>query len=174
MEKERLIVGQINGVFGVKGWVKIFSHTDPRENIFSYSPWQLKVKGEWQDVKVEDFKLQSGGKALVAQLENIHDRDLARDLMGAEISIWRDQLQQDDDEYFWIELIGCDVINQDKVLLGKVTDLVETGAHDVLRVKGEHGDLIPFVMDKFIVNIDIGNKQILVNWELDDESDEQA
>jgi 16S rRNA processing protein RimM len=169
MNNERLIVGQINGIFGVKGWVKIFSHTDPRDNIFNYSPWQIHVKGEWKEVKVEEFQKHAGGKALVAKLENIHDRDVAREFMGCEISILRSQLSQDDDEYFWIDLIGCEVTNQDGIVLGEVTDLVETGAHDVLRVKGEYGDLIPFVMDEFIVSIDKNTKKIRVNWEIADE-----
>ena len=173
MEDQKIIVGQINGIFGVQGWVKIFSHTDPRENIFQYSPWLLKVKGEWKEIKLADFKVQAGGKALVAKLENIHDRDEAREFMGCEIAILNSQLDRSDDEYLWIDLIGCTVINQDNVEMGKVSELIETGQHDVLRVKGEFGDLIPFVMEEFILSVDVENKVIRVDWELaaDDETD---
>lgn len=174
ISEEKLIVGQISGVFGVKGWVKIFSHTDPRENIFSYSPWWVRFpsgprKGEWHAVQLLDGKIQQGGKALVALLENVEDRDLAREYMGCEIAINRSQLENPAEEMYWIDLIGCQVKNQDGVILGEVTGLVETGAHDVLRVEGEYPDLIPFVMDEFILSVDISNKLICVNWELEED-----
>ncbi|WP_319557990.1 ribosome maturation factor RimM [Thiomicrorhabdus sp.] len=165
---EKLIVGQINGVFGVHGWVKIFSDTEPRENIFSYSPWWIKRKGEWLEVKVEDFKGQQGGKALVAKLDIIEDRDLAREYMGCEIAIDRTQLRSDDNEFFWIDLIGCQVENLQGEVLGEVTDLIETGAHDVLRVKGATQELIPYVLDEFIIEVDIANKRIKVDWQADE------
>ncbi|MBF6057203.1 ribosome maturation factor RimM [Thiomicrorhabdus heinhorstiae] len=165
---EKLIVGQINGVFGVHGWVKIFSDTEPRENIFSYSPWWIKRKGEWLEVKVEDFKGQQGGKALVAKLDIIEDRDLAREYMGCEIAIDRTQLRSDDNEFFWIDLIGCQVENLQGEVLGEVTDLIETGAHDVLRVKGATQELIPYVLDEFIIEVDIANKRIKVDWQAEE------
>lgn len=172
MENSRLLVGQINGIFGVQGWVKIFSHTDPRENIFRYSPWLIEIKGEWQEIKVEDFKIQQNGKALVAKLENICDRDVARELMGCHIAIDRGLLQGQDDGFFWVDLIGCEVVDQDGQLFGKVENLIETGGHDVLRIKGDHDVLIPFVMDEFVTEVDLQNKRITVDWELEPEESE--
>lgn len=166
---EKIVVGQINGIFGVQGWVKIFSHTDPRANILDYSPWWIRCKGEWKQVKVLDSKVQQGGKTLVALLENVHDRDLAREFMGCEIAIDRSQLVNPAEELYWIDLIGCQVSTQEGIVLGEVTGLVETGAHDVLRVEGPHGDLIPFVMDEFIRSVDLDTKQIVVNWEVEAE-----
>lgn len=176
MNNNHLIVGQINGVFGVQGWVKIFSHTDPRENIFRYSPWLIEVKGEWQEVKVEDFKIQQGGKALVAKLENIQDRDLARELMGCTIAIDRNLLEKEADDYFWVDLIGCEVKNLEGEHFGKVINLVETGAHDVLRIQGEDksSELIPFVMGAFIKSVDIENKLIIVDWQADNEESDEV
>ncbi|MBD3822270.1 MAG: ribosome maturation factor RimM, partial [Thiotrichales bacterium] len=83
---EKLILGKISGIFGVKGWLKIFSHTEPRDNILSYSPWLIKVKGEWRPFDLEDGQDQ-GGKGIVAKLEGIDDRDEARLYMGCEIAI---------------------------------------------------------------------------------------
>ena len=77
---QQINVGKISGVFGVKGWVKVFSFTDSKENILNYSPWLLSKDGETKSVKVIDGNLQ--GKAVVAQLEGINDRDLAASLMG--------------------------------------------------------------------------------------------
>jgi len=172
MSEEKLIVGQINGIFGVQGWVKIFSHTDPRKNILDYSPWWLKCKGEWRQVKLLDSKVQSGGKTLVAQIDGVTDRDVAREYMGCEIAIDRTQLVQTNDGWFWIDLMGCQVVSEDETALGKVTDIIETGAHDVLRVKGDQETLIPFVMNRFIKSVDIANKLIVVDWELEEEDSE--
>lgn len=173
MSSDKLIVGNINGVFGVQGWVKIFSHTDPRKNILDYSPWWINCKGEWKQIKVMDSKVQQGGKTLVAQLENVNDRDLAREYMGCEIAIDNSQLNRSDDDYLWIDLIGCEVVLEDGTKLGTVKDLVETGAHDVLRVTGEHSELIPFVMDEFVLSVDIEQKQIVVDWELESELEDE-
>ncbi len=171
MSDEKLVVGQINGIFGVGGWLKIFSHTDPRKNILDYSPWWINCKGEWRQVKVVDSKVQSGGKTLVAQIENLTDRDLAREYIGCEIAIDRSQLQQADDGWFWVDLIGCQVTTQDNIVLGEVTEIVQTGAHDVLRIKGDQETLIPFVMERFIQSVDIENRQIIVDWELEEDDD---
>lgn len=171
MSAEKLIVGSINGVFGVNGWVKIFSHTDPRENILSYSPWWIKFKGEWRQVSIADSKVQQGGKTLVAKLDKVDDRDLAREYMGCEIAIEQSQLKRSNDALYWIDLIGCQVSLQDGTLLGTVKEMVETGAHDVLRVVGEQNILIPFVMDEYILNVDTDNKQIVVNWEVEADSE---
>ncbi len=168
-QDEKIIVGQISGIFGVHGWVKIFSHTDPRANILSYSPWWLRCKGEWKQVKVLDSKVQQGGKALVALLENVQDRDIAREYMGCDIAIERSQLVNPSEEMYWIDLIGCEVYTESGELLGEVSGLVETGAHDVLRVEGPHNELIPFVMDEFIRSVDIENKKIVVDWEVEAE-----
>lgn len=167
MASDKLIVGNINGVFGVQGWVKIFSHTDPRENILGYSPWWIKCKGEWQQVSIVDSKVQQGGKLLVAKLDNVDDRDLAREYMGCEIAIENAQLDRSGDGILWIDLIGCEVVQQDGIQIGTVKDLIETGAHDVLRVVGDGEELIPFVMDEFVINVDLDARQIVVNWELD-------
>ena len=169
MSDEKLIVGNINGVFGVQGWVKIFSHTDPRKNILDYSPWWINCKGEWQKVNIVDSKVQQGGKTLVAKFEDVNDRDLAREYMGCEIAIEYGQLKRSDGEYLWVDLIGCDVFLEDGTSIGKVQDLIETGAHDVLRVLGDKEELIPFVMDEFILAVDIENKKIQVNWELEED-----
>lgn len=176
MSDDKLIVGQINGIFGVNGWVKIFSHTDPRKNILDYSPWMIKFKGEWQHIKVENSKVQSGGKTLVAKLENVADRDVAREYMGCDIAIDRSQLKQSGDGWFWIDLIGCQVTTQEGVALGEVKEMIVTGAHDVLRIQsnsdvGESDILIPFVMERFILSVDINAKQIVVDWELEEDSE---
>jgi len=163
---EKLILGKISGIFGVKGWLKIFSHTEPRDNILSYSPWLIKVKGEWRPFDLEDGQEIQGGKGIVAKLEGIDDRDEARLYMGCEIAINPEQLPEALVGYYWRELIGCSVTDQEDNDLGVVTALIETGAHDVLRVeKDGHSTLIPFVEGTFILDVDVENKHIQVDWD---------
>ncbi|RUM90386.1 MAG: ribosome maturation factor RimM [Thiomicrospira sp.] len=172
-QDEKIILGQINGIYGVQGWVKIFSHTDPRQNILSYSPWLVKVKNEWRTFEVEDGRAQQGGKSVVAKLAGIDDRDFAREYIGCEIAILPEQLPATDEGFYWMQLIGCQVTNVEGEDLGQVTEIVETGAHDVLRVEkqaetGLISTLIPFVMETFILEVDVESKQIKVDWQLED------
>jgi len=173
---DKIILGQINGIYGVQGWVKVFSHTDPRQNILKYSPWLVKVNQTWQSFEVIEGRTQQGGKLVVAQLDGITDREIARTFMGCEIAILPEQLPESDSGYYWMQLIGCQVLLPDGTLIGKVTELVETGAHDVLRVlktdeTGIGSVLIPFVMDKFILDVDVKAKTIQVDWTLEEDND---
>lgn len=164
MSEQHISVGKISGVFGVKGWVKVFSFTDPRENILTYSPWLLKKSGETKTVNVVDGQLQ--GKTIVAQLAGIADRDQAAGLMGWDVFITRNQLPKAaKDEYYWSELIGLNVETIDGVQLGVVDSLLETGANDVIIVQGERERVIPFLQGQTIINVDLDEGKIVVDWD---------
>ena len=166
---EYIPVGKISGVFGVKGWVKVFSFTEPRENILEYKPLYVLRHGDWLPIDVNGGQLQ--GKAVVMSLENVIDREQAMALIGSELAIKRSQLvETEDDEFYWADLIGLSVINTEDQLLGQVDHLLETGANDVLVVNAIEADtqyLIPFVLEKTVLNVDLGNKQIRVDWQTD-------
>ena len=159
--------GQISGVFGVKGWVKIFSYTQPRENILSYSPWFIRKNEKFEEVKL--IKGQRQGNVVVAELDGIVDRDMAMSLVGAEILIRRHQLPKaNSGEYYWADLVGLDVKTMDGVDLGKVDHLLETGANDVLVVlDGERERLIPFLQQHTVLKIDLEHSLIVVDWDPD-------
>ena len=164
--QQQINVGRISGVFGVKGWVKVFSFTDNRENILGYSPWLLKKDSETRLVAVIDGKLQ--GKAVVAQLNGVNDRDQAASFMGWDIFITPDQLPKAaKDEYYWSDLIGLNVETNLGVQLGIVESLLETGANDVVIVKGERERVIPFLQGQTIINIDINSGRMVVDWDPD-------
>ena len=176
LKDDKVILGQINGIYGVQGWVKVFSHTAPRQNILNYSPWLVKVNQTWRSFELKDGRTQQGGKLVIAQLAGISDREMARTFIGCDIAILPEQLPETDSGYYWMQLMGCQVLLTDGRLLGKVTELIETGAHDVLRVQKpdepELGSiLIPFVMDQFILNVDVKAKTIQVDWTLEDDDD---
>ncbi len=179
---ERVVVGRIAGLYGVRGWVKVFSHTQPRENILNYTPWQLDVDGAWQTRRVVRGRMQ--GKGVIAQLEGCDDRDKAAMLVGAEIAIERSQLPPPAaGEYYWSDLIGLAVENREGVALGTVVALMETGANDVLVVRAAEEvtsaapqydteqpvekteRLIPFVPGVIVTEIDLKARRMVVDWD---------
>lgn len=163
-KQQHISVGKISGVFGVKGWVKVFSFTDPRGNILTYSPWLLKKGDEIKKVDVVDGQLQS--KTIVAQLAGVNDRDQAEDLIGWDIFISREQLPKTaKGEYYWSELIGLNVETVDGVHLGVVDSLLETGANDVIIVQGERERCLPFLKGQTIIDVDLDAGKIIVDWD---------
>lgn len=158
-------VGNITGVFGVKGWVKIFSFTQPQDNILTYLPWHL-LKGQ-EMKKIDAINGQLHGKFIVAALPEVIDRDEASKYVGYRIYISRDQLPViGENEYYWADLIGLHVDTDRGVYLGEVVSLIETGANDVLVVKdGLHERLIPFVIEQTIQSVDLVGKKMIVDWD---------
>jgi 16S rRNA processing protein RimM len=165
LSKEKyLVVGKISGVFGVKGWLKIYSFTEPRENILTYSPWYLRKGSELKQVKVLEGALHS--KAVIASLVGISDRDLAANLAGYEILIDESLLPEaEEGEYYWRDLIGLNVETEQGISLGVVDYLLETGANDVLVVKSDRERLIPFLQGQFVKSIDLAAGKMIVDWD---------
>ncbi|MDM8561637.1 ribosome maturation factor RimM [Candidatus Parabeggiatoa sp. HSG14] len=165
-EHTRIMLGRINGLYGVGGWLKIFSYTNPRVNILNYSPWLLYHQKQWQTMLVSEGKKQ--GKGIIVRLDTIHDRNEATHLLGADIFVDRSQLSPTlADEYYWADLIGLTVINCQGITLGQVDYLIETGANDVLVLKGEYECLIPFVLNHTVLEIDLTQRVLRVDWEAD-------
>lgn len=163
---EPVILGRISGLFGVRGWVKVYSYTEPREAVLNYDRWLLGRKDGWQEATVAEG--QRHGKTVIVRIDGYDDRDQAAGLVGSEIGVPREQLPETGtDQYYWSDLEGLRVIHRDGTELGKVAYLLETGANDVLVVKGETERLIPFVMDKVILGVDLAKGEIRVDWEWD-------
>jgi 16S rRNA processing protein RimM len=164
-QQERMVpVGRISGLYGVQGWLRVFSFTEPRENIITYQPWYLNRAGEWRTVQVQAGRRQ--GKGVVAKLEGCNDRDSAAALIGNDIAICRNQLPTaDTGEYYWADLVGLRVRTVEGVELGTVDHLMETGANDVLVVRGDRERLIPFVRGPVIREVDLERGCIEVDWD---------
>ncbi|TCK18930.1 16S rRNA processing protein RimM [Thiogranum longum] len=149
----------------MRGWVRVFSYTQPRENIVTYKPWFLRRdSGEWRETTLEEGRAH--GKGVVARLADCTDRDQAQRLIGYEIGVDRNRLPVlPPGEYYWKDLIGLQVVNTQGDDFGKVDHLLETGANDVLVVKGDRERLIPFVMKQVIVEVNPDQGRILVDWD---------
>jgi 16S rRNA processing protein RimM len=163
-DDEMIILGRISGLFGVKGWVKIYSHPSQREGILRYKTLYLKQDGSWQAFELAAGQAQ--GKGVVAKLAGYDDRDQAASLIGVDIAIKRDQLPPlQAGEYYWTDLEGLRVENLEGVDLGVVSHLFETGANDVLVVKGERERLIPYTQGMAVKEVDLQAGRILVDWD---------
>lgn len=162
-----IVVGRISGLYGVRGWVKVYSHTQPRKNILNYATWYLQRGGQWQAFALESGRVH--GKGIVAKLQGCDDRDMAAAMLKSTVAIHRQQLPKAaPGEYYWADLQGLRVRNLEGVELGVVDHLLETGANDVLVVQqGESERLIPFVTGQFVTEVDLEQGQITVDWEPD-------
>ena len=152
-----VILGRIVGLFGVRGWVKVHSYTEPREAVLDYRDWLLNRDGEWQPIGLAEGRQH--GKSVIARLAGVDDRDAAVD---------RDALPDaEEGHYYWADLEGLTVVHKDGTELGRVAYLMATGANDVLVVDGAAERLIPFVPGTVILDVDLAAGVIRVDWEWD-------
>ena len=160
-----VILGRITGLFGVRGWVKVFSYTAPRDNILNYPFWNLNRPGGWERHQLEVGR--SHGKGIIAKLDGCDERDRAAELIGLDIGVQRDQLPAVGiGEYYWGDLEGQRVQTLQGADLGRVDHLFETGSNDVMVVAGERQRLIPFT-DGVIIGVDLSQGMITVDWDKD-------
>lgn len=165
--EDPIIIGQVCGFFGTHGWLKVLSYSRPRQQLFEYPQWWLGRPNHWQPFVVSAHKVQ--GKALLATLEGIADREHALGLMRHSIAVPRSALSPaGNDEYYWADIIGCTVNNVDGTRLGVVKRLYDSSSHDTLVVRGEREYLIPFVRKVYIVQVDVQGKRLVVDWHPDD------
>lgn len=164
--QNRVAMGYIKGVFGIKGWLKIAANTEYSDSLLDYPEWHFTKDGKTVSVTLEAGKVVNG--ELQVKFEGIDDRDSAFSLRGYTIEIPREAFAPtEEDEYYWADLVGMTVVNKDDTVLGKVSNLMETGANDILMIDGEHGQiLIPFV-SQYIETVDTGSKTITADWGLD-------
>jgi len=160
---DRVTLGEVVGVFGIRGWVKVHSWTRPREQIFSFSRWWLGDESNWQSRRLVEGHAQ--GRGLVARIEGCDDRDGAQALVGRKIAVAASELPPlPQGEYYWHQLVGLEVSATDGTVLGRIESLMETGANDVMVVQGERERLIPYVPDVVrAIDLDAGTRQ--VDWD---------
>lgn len=155
-------IGHICGVHGVKGWVRIYSLTEPREAIFEYQPWLL-------DESRVEVNIEQGvkhGKHLIALLENVNDRDQAESQVNRTISVYRDQFPElPESEFYWTDLLGLTVQLEDGTGLGTIDRMLATGANDVMVVQGDRERLIPFVRGPYVKRVNLDDGIIVVDWD---------
>lgn len=164
---DRLIVaGVITGAYGVKGWLKVRSFTEPGENLLAYAPWRLARDATEQTREVVAGRVHGAG--LVVQLAGVSDRDQAEALSGREIFVPRSALPEPgENEYYHADLMGLEVVNLEGVAFGRVAWVMETGANDVLVVSGDRERLVPFILGAAVRSVNLVERRIVVDWDAD-------
>jgi 16S rRNA processing protein RimM len=172
MASTEVIVGKITGVYGIKGWVKIYSYTRPITGILQYKTWLLGQPGKpAKQQAVEVIEGRQQGKGIIAKLAGYDDRDQVRALIDQDIAIPRSELPAlPEGQYYWSDLEGLTVIGMQGEILGQVDHLMETGANDVIVVtpveKKLKSCLIPYVPE-VVRAIDLEQGTMQVDWQLD-------
>lgn len=160
-------MGRVAGAQGILGWVKLKTYTEFEDSLVNFPVWWLgDEKQLWREIAVEKFAVQ--GKGLIAKFPGCNDRTAAEKYKGLLVAVPRSSLpQQAEDEYYWSDLIGLDVVNLAGDSLGKVDNLMDTGANQVLCVRGASGEiLVPFIASA-IQQVSLAEKVIRVDWAAD-------
>ena len=176
-EEKPVTLGRVGKTHGIKGWVRLYSYTEPAGNIACYRRFRRiqpgRQSGPAQD-ELEMDQVQTQGDHLVAHFVGYDDPDAAQRLVGVELQVSASELPElAADEYYWHQLIGLAVINQQGQLLGEVVSLLETGANDVLVIKpgqdsiDSHERLIPYLRESVVRAVDLDSGRLEVDWDAD-------
>jgi len=165
-------LGRVGSAYGVKGWFKLVSHTQPRENILTYRHFTGIINGSGRTLEMDEAKAH--GKGLIAHIVGIDTPEDVRLVTGMDLMVPLSDLPElDTDDFYWHQLSGLKVINSAGQMLGKIECLMETGANDVMIVKpcegslDKHRRLIPWLPVQVVLKVDLDNDSVLVAWEAD-------
>lgn len=161
-----VVVGRFGRPHGVKGFVTVHSFTEPRENIVRYAGWHAFINNQWQPLKLLHAEVQT--KSIIALVEGYPEREAVAHLTNIEIAVQQNQLDElESGEYYWYQLIGMNVENSKGEFFGKVTEVIPTGSNDVIVVQGEKRHLIPYLPGQVVLDVNISQQLITVDWEMD-------
>lgn len=167
---QETVIGQITSVFGVKGWLKVYSYTAPKEGILEYRDWILIQGNKRISATVEEGRRQ--GQGIVVRLKGIDDRESAQGYCGADVVVATTQLPElPAGEYYWHQLEGLDVFTAQGECLGKVHHLIETGSNDVLVVRATRDSidqrerLIPYLPGQVVCSVDLAGARLVADWD---------
>jgi 16S rRNA processing protein RimM len=165
VSNELVVMGRVVAPYGVFGWLKIVPDTEEFDGLLDYKTWWIGKDADWRELKVESAKIHND--VLVVKLQGIDDRDAAAACKGKQVAVPRASLPKlKGEEYYWSDLIGLTVKNQQHVDFGKITDVFATGANDVIVATGDKERLIPYIA-QVIVEVDLDAKTMLVDWDAD-------
>ncbi len=167
---EHVVLGKLTSPYGVKGGLKVYSYTNPMDSILDYPEWWIRQGQSLSRYTVLQGRRQ--GKGLVVELKGVDERGAAEALADADILMSKRELPElSDDEFYWHELEGLTVFTQAGERLGQIIYLFETGANDVMVVRGDDDAidkrerLLPFLPEKVILEVDLENRRMVVDWD---------
>ncbi len=161
-----VIIGRFGRTYGIKGWLRVEIYADINDPI-THQPWQIQQNNNWKVLDITDHKMHSN--SLLVHIKGIDTPEEAKALLvGKTIALNQEQLPQlAENEFYWSDLEGLQVITTQGQNLGTVDYLLESKANDVLVVQGERERLIPYIPEQVIIKVDLEAKQIIVDWDPD-------
>ncbi len=168
--EDLVVMGRVAAPYAVSGWLKIQPFTESVDSLLDYPQWHVGKNGQWRICRLLEGKVH--GQTLLVSLEGISNRNVAETMQGFEVAVTRAELPPPEEgEYYWDQLTGLDVLNLQGEALGRVVGVLETGAHEVLKIQGERDAkpverLIPFV-GALVQSVDLAGRRIVVDWGLD-------
>ncbi len=165
-----VVLGRITGAFGIRGWVRVHPFGDDPESWAEMASWWLSTDPDGSDWVARDLlEAKWHGDGLVAHLKGVEDRTAAEALRGYFVAAPREALPESgEDEFYWADLVGLEVVNLAGESLGRVEEVLQGVAHDVLRVKDGAGTerLLPFV-EAVVKEVDKEAGRLVVEWGAD-------
>lgn len=164
--KDWVVVGRFGRPHGLKGYVSVYSFTEPRHNILSYPTWYVQLGGQWTPIKL--LSTEEHTRFIVALIDGYQEREKVAQLTNLEIAVPSSELPAlESDEYYWHQLIGMTVVNTHGIVLGLVTEIIATGSNDVLVITGELRYLIPYRLGAVVLDVCEDKRQMTVDWDND-------
>ncbi|QJC35866.1 ribosome maturation factor RimM [Enterobacteriaceae endosymbiont of Donacia sparganii] len=170
--KEKIILGKFGKIYGIKGWIRLFSYTQNKNNIFLYK--KLFILNNIRNIvfiKFNQFKVKKN--YFIVKINNLNKNEDTIKFINHQIYIFKYELikYKNKKEYYWIDIIGCHILNKHKIYLGKVINIIETKIYDILIIKSNNLFkkkiiFIPFIEPNIIRKIDLIHNIIKVNWNL--------
>ncbi len=170
MQEKLVTVARVGAPHGVQGHLRLQVFLEDPDSIHNFKTWFIRLGHEsvFRPLRPDEFALSEKGHQLYIQFPPVTDRDQAKRFTHAQIAVPRQDLPSlAENEFYWEDLIGLTVINQHHEILGTLESFMETGAHDVmvLRKADQTEELIPYVYDQIVKNVNLLDKIIQVEWE---------
>lgn len=161
----KIILGRFASTYGIQGWIKVTSYTDPPDNLLQYPSWQVKHQDQWQSIEIEDAKTHN--QFIIIKIHGYDTPETVKSFTNELIGVEREELPKlKENEYYWVDLIGLRVVNLEGVELGYIKSLMETASNDVMIIhdKNNQERLIPY-LNHVVKSIDLDKKIMVVDWE---------
>ena len=162
--EQKIIVGRFGSPFGVKGWIKLQSFTDPEDNLLDYKCWYWSNQDNWISIEHDDHVRH--GKGWIVHLVGYDSPEAVRFLAGNDVAVARSEFPPlAEGEFYLNDLLGFSAVNLQGIELGTITGFIDSGAHELLVITGTKEHLVPLIKGVFFKSIDKPKQQVIIDWD---------
>lgn len=161
LDSTKILIAKIQAHQGLNGWLKVYSYSETKEKLSNYNYFFLLKENHYICLEVENFLIE---KTVKLKFKNFNNREDTEELIGQNLYIEDSQLETlNSGEFYWKDLIGLDVYIDNEQKIGTVSDIIETGANDVLVVKGDKDYLVPYIYGESVKEICLDSQKIIID-----------